>query len=87
VVAVNWGELFEKQYDAFVSMLLVELYPTAKHVDGAGGDGGRDVQITDGEGLRIFQLKSFSGRMTSSRRRQVVRSLERAKGLSPGTGR
>jgi len=80
---VKWGELFEKQYDAIVSMLLVDLYPTAKHVDGAGGDGGRDVQVMDAEGLHIFQLKSFSGRMTGSRRRQVERSLIRAKGLSP----
>ena len=41
-------------------------------------DGGQDGQITD-----AFKLKSFTGRMTSGRRKQVERSLNRAAALGP----
>ena len=41
-------------------------------------DGGQDGQITD-----AFELKSFTGRMTSGRRKQVERSLNRAAALGP----
>ena len=69
-----------------VSILLNRLHPNAQRIDGKGGDGGRDVQIVrgqDGQPIDAFELKSFTGRMTSSRRRQVAHSLERAAGLGP----
>ena len=69
-----------------VSVLLSRLNPDARRIDGKGGDGGRDVQIVRGQDSRItdaFELKSFTGRMTPSRRKQVANSLERAATLEP----
>lgn len=61
------------------SVLVQRLHPTAVRIDGSGGDGGRDVQLVTDEGLVIFQLKDFTGRLsTGGRRRQIVRSLEKA---------
>ena len=69
-----------------VSILLSRLHPNARRIDGSGGDGGRDVQIRheqDDQILRAFELKSFTGRMLSGRRRQVARSLARVAVLEP----
>ena len=57
-----------------------------QRIDGKGGDGGRDVQIVRGQDNQLtaaFELKSFTGRMTSGRRRQVEHSLKRAATLDP----
>ena len=70
-----------------VSILLSRLHPDAQRIDGKGGDGGRDVQIVHSQTDQItdaFELKSFTGRMNSIRRKQVARSLDRAAGLEPG---
>ena len=69
-----------------VSVLLSRLHEDAQRIDGKGGDGGRDVQIVHRQTDQItdaFELKSFTGRMTTSRRRQVARSLKRAAALEP----
>ena len=69
-----------------ISVLLSRLYPDARRIDGRGGDGGRDVQIVDGQDGSItcaFELKSFIDRMNAVRRRQVERSLKRAASLEP----
>ena len=69
-----------------VSVLLSRLHSTAQRIDGKGGDGGLDVQIVHEPGgllVHAFELKSFTGRMTQSRRRQVARSLRRAEAHDP----
>lgn len=65
-----------------VSVLLSRDLQTHR-VDGSGGDGGRDCYFSDDEGTDVYELKSFTGRMTQSRRRQVRRSLARAMEQSP----
>ncbi|MFN8521131.1 MAG: hypothetical protein U0667_17480 [Chloroflexota bacterium] len=80
---VRWADLSEKQYEDMVSVLLSHLHPDATRIDGSGGDGGRDVQILRHDGLSAFELKSFTGRMTRGRRRQVKSSLQTASGLNP----
>ena len=82
----RWDDLEAGKYEDMVSVLLSRLHPEAHRIDGKGGDGGRDVQIVhgpDGRILRAFELKSFTGRVTGSRRRQVERSLKRAAELRP----
>ena len=83
---IRWGDLEPQAYETMVSVLLSRLRPNAQRIDGKGGDGGRDVQIVDGRNGLItyaFELKSFTGRMTAGRRRQVERSLKRAASLGP----
>lgn len=82
---INWANLSPSTYEDMVAVLLNSLRPATQHIDGAGGDEGRDLQFEDDEGLHVFELKSFSGRMNSSRRRQVQRSLDRAAALKPVT--
>lgn len=78
-----WSELSEKLCEDMVAVLLSHLHPDSVRIDGKGGDGGRDVQIVEDEGLHAFEIKSFAGRMTDSRRAQVKRSLLTAAELHP----
>ena len=64
-------------------VLISRLHPEAQRIDGSGGDGGRDVQLPLPSGLEIFELKSFTGRVTPTRRRQVAKSLREAAKHSP----
>ena len=83
---IRWEELEPQGYEDMVSVLLSRLHPDAQRIDGKGGDGGRDVQIVHGQDDQImdaFELKSFTGRITPSRRTQTARSLERAATLDP----
>ena len=83
---IQWNDFEPQGYEDMVSVLLSRLHPDAQRIDGRGGDGGRDVQIVDGQDGPItnaFELKSFTGRMNTGRRRQVERSLERAACLGP----
>ena len=83
---IRWDELEQQRYEDMVSVLVSRLHPDAQRIDGKGGDGGWDVQIARGQDEHItdaFELKSFTGRMTSGRRRQVEHSLKRAATLDP----
>ena len=85
-MSIRWDEVEPQKYEDMVSVLLSRLYPDAQRIDGKGGDGGRNVQIVnEGNGsiVHAFELKSFTGRMSSSRRQQVARSLRRVADLSP----
>jgi hypothetical protein len=44
----------------------------ARRVDGSSGDGGRDCHFTDADGTDVYELKSFTGRMGRTQRRQEV---------------
>jgi len=65
-----------------ISVLLSRELQTHR-VDGSGGDGGRDCYFSDDDGTDAYELKSFTGRMTQSRRRQVKRSLAKAMERAP----
>jgi hypothetical protein len=66
-----------------VAVLLSLLHPRAHRTDGAGGDGGRDVHFPAPEGVKIYELKSFTGRMNGTRWRQIAQSLSRAAQAHP----
>ena len=84
---VHWEALEPGTFEDMVSVLISRLHPEAQRIDGSGGDGGRDVQVPTGDGLVIFELKSFTGRMHPSRRRQVEASLARASRHEPAEWR
>ncbi|MGW4198848.1 hypothetical protein [Streptomyces sp. NPDC005004] len=78
MVEVPWEELAKKPKvcECLVTLLLLRLYPRAQAVDGTGGDGGRDLfEYSEANQLINYEVKSFTGRMTKSRRDQVQRSL------------
>ena len=85
-MSIRWDEFEPQGYEDMVSVLLSRLHPDAQRIDGKGGDRGRDVQIVhgqDGQVTHAFELKSFTGRMTSARRKQVAGSLKRVAALGP----
>ncbi len=75
---IVWDKVSRETYDNMVSVLLSRTHPSSRRVDGAGGDEGRDVYFEGPSGESIFQLKSFTGRLSSSRKAQIRRSLKRA---------
>lgn len=81
---VDFSRMSPKQYENMVSVLLSRIRQTHR-VDGSGGDGGRDCYFSDEDGTDAYELKSFTGRMTGTRRQQVVRSLRRALEKAPRT--
>ncbi|WP_155057988.1 hypothetical protein [Streptomyces blattellae] len=81
---IAWPE-DPKAFEKGVAVLLSRMHPDIQRIDGAGGDGGRDAQLTDHDGLHVFEMKSFTGRMTDGRRNQVESSLARAARLRPVT--
>lgn len=70
-------------FENMASVLISRLNPGVRRIDGSGGDGGRDLILPTPVGVEIFELKSFTERMTSKRRTQVKRSLARAAKHSP----
>lgn len=85
-MSIRWDDLGHEKYEDMISVLVSRLYPNAQRIDGRGGDGGRDLQIVEGQDgsmLEAFQLKSFTGRMKPGRRQQVAHSLKRAATLKP----
>ncbi|MCD2191338.1 hypothetical protein [Actinomycetospora soli] len=81
---VDWEHIVHV-YEDMVAVLLSNLHPHAERIDGSGGDGGRDVQLRENDRLDIYELKSFTGRLSTDkgRRAQVERSLHRAAALEP----
>jgi hypothetical protein len=81
---IPWAQVPEPTVEQMIAVLLSNMHQgDAARIDGRGGDGGRDVQIQTPEGIRAFEIKSFTGRMTTSRRSKVQASLERAATLAP----
>ena len=70
-------------YEDMVGVLIGHLHPTSQKIDGSGGDGGRDVIVQTDAGMVIYELKSFTGRVDQSRRKQVKRSLTTATEQKP----
>jgi hypothetical protein len=76
---VEWERLNNpKLYEDMVSVALSYEHPLSTRIDGSGGDGGRDVHFPGEEGLEIFELKSFTGRVQGNRRTQVKNSFMNA---------
>jgi hypothetical protein len=83
---LNWEDPDPKRTERGIQMLLRRRYSGLRSLDGAGGDGGRDAQLVTSDGRTVFEIKSF-GRLTSSRRRQVEKSLRAAVASAPDMDR
>jgi hypothetical protein len=84
VPEIEWSRLASGTYERMVACLLSHQNPEIRRIDGSGGDGGRDCQFEAPDGLHAFEMKGFPrGRVGTTQRRQVVRSLKRAAKLNP----
>jgi hypothetical protein len=75
---IRWEGLDPARVERAIKMLVRRLHPTAQGIDGTGGDGGRDVRWDSPEGLVIFEIKSYSARLTNSQKRKIKASLTNA---------
>lgn len=86
---IEWKHLGQPRFDEIVEALIKRLYAGADEiwpVDGRGGDGGRDIVVTQGTRKRIFQLKYFPEGFPAdnrSRRRQITKSFLKALDHNP----
>ena len=80
---IHWETVDETTCEAMLKVLIKRLQPTVQAIDGSGGDGGIDLLMHTENGLVIYQIKSFTGRLSGNRREKVARSLETASGHGP----
>lgn len=80
---IRWEGLDPARVERAIKMLARRLHPTAQGIDGAGGDGGRDVRWDSPEGLVIFEVKSYSARLTNNQKRKIKASLRNAAAHNP----
>jgi hypothetical protein len=74
---VHWGFYPGDLLERVMSVLLFQERPTAWRRRPSQGDGGLDVGEPTSDGYHVYQIKGFTGSMTSSRRSQVDHSLQR----------
>jgi hypothetical protein len=80
---IRWQDLDPATVERAVKLLIRELHPTAQGIDGSGGDDGRDITWDSPEGLVIFEVKSYSQRLTNGRKRDIRKSLTNAANHQP----
>ena len=81
---ISWKDVDHATYEEMVSSLLSDLYG-ARRIDGAGGDGGVDCYFNTEEGEQIWQLKSHTGRVGASQKRQIIDSLRSVEDRNPAS--
>ena len=84
---IRWEGVDRDNYERAVWLLLSRLHKDVQSLDGAGGEGGKDAVLVTGDGLTVFEAKSFSSRLTSGQKRQIKPSLRRAVANAPGRRR
>jgi len=66
VTPIFWQDVDSSKFERMVVARIKSKYPDAQRIDGSGGDQGREIQITTPNGLELYQLKSFVGRLDAS---------------------
>jgi len=74
---LHWADLNAADVERAAQLLVREVCG-ATSIDGAGGDDAQDLRHDGPDGLTIFEVKSFSKRLTAGQRRQIQGSLTRA---------
>jgi hypothetical protein len=63
---VEWKRLSANSYEDMVSVLLSQMNPKLRRIDGSGGDGGRDAEFPRDEGPEIYQLTQAEARVAGN---------------------
>jgi hypothetical protein len=75
---IRWQDLDPSRVERAIQMLIPRVYPGCRPIDGSGGDDGRDVRWDSPDGLVIFEIKSYTKRLTPGQRKEVQDSLANA---------
>ena len=74
---VEWSRLGGDECEGVLGVLLLRRHPRARRVRPSQGDRGVDVYVPGPDGRSVFQIKSFTGRLTPARKRQINKSWTR----------
>jgi transcriptional regulator with XRE-family HTH domain len=74
---VEWSRLSGDEVESVLAILLCREYPSATRVKPSRGDGGIDIWVPSGESAEIFQIKGYTGNISSTRRRHIESSWKR----------
>ena len=85
---VEWTRTEPGDIEQVVSMLLCRENPSATRVRPSRGDGGIDVLApsSDGAGVAVYQVRSFSSNLTAGQKAQAERSFDRLLDYARGHG-
>lgn len=68
---VEWSRHGPTEIEHLVGVLLLRRFPNARRRRPGRGDGGVDVYVPDSDGWTVFQVKSFTGALSTSHKRQI----------------
>ena len=74
---LDWADLDPEKLER-AAQLIVREACGATSIDGSGGDLAQDLRHDGPDGLTIYEIKSFTKRLTSGHKRQIGKSLNRA---------
>nr|BFE64971.1 hypothetical protein GCM10020063_094970 [Dactylosporangium thailandense] len=80
---IPWRNLDSRTFESIVSVFLSRDHPSSTRINTAGGDNGIDVQLNSSDGMVIYQIKSFAGHVTASKRHVIADSLSKAAEHNP----
>jgi hypothetical protein len=75
---ISWIDKDPITVERAIKSLIRRMYPDARAIDGSGGDGGRDLVRSTPAGLVVFEIKSYSRRLTDGQKRKIRASLQSA---------
>lgn len=75
---VEWSRRTPDEVETVIGVMLCRANPTAIRVRPSRGDRGVDIYVPDGDGdgWTVYQVKSFTGALTPSQKRQIRKSWE-----------
>lgn len=71
---VEWSRLSGDEAEAVLGVMLCREHPTATRVKPSQGDGGIDVWVPEGDVASVYQIKSYTGNIDSSRQAKIKKS-------------
>lgn len=74
---VEWTRQSADDVETTIALFLSAEFPHAERITPSRGDGGIDVLVREESGSRIYQVKSFTGPLTASRKGQIASSVDR----------
>jgi hypothetical protein len=76
---LNWADLDPAKVERAAKILLCDLYPEFRSIEGTGGDVGRDAYLVlEDKTVRIFEVKSYHRTLNNNQKTKVVKSLRNA---------
>jgi hypothetical protein len=76
VSRVEWSRRTPDEVEAVIGYMLCREFPNAIRIKSSQGDGGIDVRVPRGNGIDVYQVKSFTGTINSSRKRLIKGSFK-----------